>query len=651
MFEIKNISKKFGEEYALKSVTMNMGKGLSFIIGSSGSGKTTLLKIISGMEQDFEGEVHYCGQSIKALSEKEKSYFYNNVFGFVWQDFNLLDDLTVLENIMLPQYLKQEKFAPDKKVAMKVLRALKIGELATQKAGKLSGGQKQRVAIARELVKNPQVIIADEPTSALDEASAKITMDILRDISKNRMVIVVTHDTTLIDQKEKVYALDKGALIAAPDTVLKTSNKQGEKKQHNLTLSNAGKIAIQNIKSKWGRFAITVLSLLVATILLLVTVSGSITDSSQRAFDQLFETYGESILDISIVGSFTSAGGTDGSQKDEPSADVTQNIDGLYDRYKGDSRVQHIVFTQAFQDIKTTVDGKDYTVEGSNSVPTVNKLTAGVMPMGDGAEVVVPNSFVKAMGLTDEEAIGKEVNFDASVYNWDSGEPVSSKVKTTAEIVGVVDTTVRYDAGDGQIMDYSVDDAFFFSKSALDDMRAQAKIEKSDINFTIRTKTPADLIAMKDELNAEGIVPLGQFELVEDMVRLNSQTMQQSSSAIVVIGILSVVVVLAVSMMTALTRKREYAIYKVSGYRKGYIARIIALEYAIAAIGGSIVFLGASPLINMATTAFWSVNILNGKLLFMGVLLLFAMGILSCTITASIGSGVKASTSLKTGDR
>lgn len=154
MFEIKNVSKRFGEEYALRSVSMNIGKGLNFIIGSSGSGKTTLLKIISGMEQHFDGEAFYCGENVKALTEEEKSYYYNNIFGFVWQDFNLLEDLTVLENVMLPQYLKPRQ---DKKAVMKVLRELKISELADQKVDKLSGGQKQRVAIARELIKNPQV--------------------------------------------------------------------------------------------------------------------------------------------------------------------------------------------------------------------------------------------------------------------------------------------------------------------------------------------------------------------------------------------------------------------------------------------------------------------------------------------------------------
>lgn len=647
MFEIKNVSKQYGGEFALRDVSLSIGKGLNFIIGASGSGKTTLLKILSGMEQSFDGEVFYCGQSVKALTEQDKSYFYNHIFGFVWQDFNLLEDLTVLENVMLPQYLKDKQ---DKKAVLKVLRELKISELADQKVSKLSGGQKQRVAIARELIKNPQVIIADEPTSALDEKASETTLEILRDIAKLRTVIVVTHDTSLIDVKSKVYELDKGELIScAEDVSVKTKGLEKSAK-HKLPCKNACTLAKTNLKSKWGRFATTALSLLVAATLLLVTVSGAITDSSQGAFDELFATYGDGILDISVAGSFTSAGGTNGTQNDQPNADVTQNIDGLYDKFLTDDRVEHIVFTQAFNDIKIRLDGKDYKIESSNSVPVVNELTVGVMPMGSDNQVVVPNSFAKKLGLTDEQAIGKTLTFSGAIYNWDSGEPILMPVTTTVTIVGVVDTTIKYDY-QGQVMEYTVDDSFFFSKAALDEMRAQAEIAKTNGNFVIRAKTPADMIAIKDELNADGIVPLGRFELVEDMVRLNEQTTQQSGSAMQVIGVLSVLVAVATATITAIMRKREYAIYKVSGYSKHHLAIMITTEFLLASAISGALFLLCSPLINLATTEFWSVNILSGKLLTTGVLFVLAMGVLSCVITALVGANTKAVDSLNTGDR
>lgn len=650
MFEIKNVSKKFGGEFALRDISMTIGKGLNFIIGASGSGKTTLLKIISGMEQEFDGEVFYCGQSIKALTDTEKSYYYNNIFGFVWQDFNLLDDRTVLENVMLSQYLKDGIYEADKKEVMKALRELKISELAYQKVGKLSGGQKQRVAIARELIKNPQVIIADEPTSALDEKSTKITMDILRDIAKSRIVIVVTHDRSLIDVKAKVYELDKAELVSSPENVTAKAVKQGEKLTHKLSLSNAFSLAAISSKSKLGRSIITAISLLVAATLLLITVSGAITNGSQAAFDVLYDTYGKGILDISIVQSFMSGAGTSGNDTDESNADVDQDINGLYDKYLVDERVEHIVFTQAYDGIKVIVDDKEYDVESSGSVPVVNELTVGEMPMGSGNEVVVPDSFVKKLGLTEKDAIGKTIDFKATVYNWESGEPVKMPVTTTAKIVGVVDTSATYE-NDGEIFEYTVDDSFFFSKAALTEMRKQAKIEKSESGFSIRTKSPEDLIAIKDELNSQGIVPLGRFELVEDMVRLNDQTTKQSGSAMIVIGILSVITVIAVAMITAFMRKREYAIYMVSGYSRRHIILMMTSEAIIMAFSSALLFLITSPVSNIITKAAWGVNILNGKLLGAGVLLVLATGVLSGIISSAVSSSTKAVDSLKTGDR
>jgi ABC-type lipoprotein export system ATPase subunit len=644
MFEIKNISKKYKDEYALKCVSLEIGKGLNFIIGPSGSGKTTLLKIISGMEQEFDGEVFYKDKNIKNLTDSEKSYFYSNVFGFVWQDFNLIEDLTVLENIKLPQYLKDRS---NEKEVLKIMKDLKISELINEKVKNLSGGEKQRVAIARELVKNPEVIIADEPTSALDEKSAKVTMAILQEIAKTKTVIIVTHDTSLIDTKSNVYELDKGKLIAKPESEpIKTIKKQSSLKNR-LSIKNAYFIAITNTKRKIGKFIITSLSLLISATLLLVSLSGTIGHSSTKIFDNLFKTYGEGILDINIVGSFTSAFG---GKEDEPKADVKQNIDGLYNKFLNDNRVSHVALLQAFSNIKVTAEGKDYNIQTSNSMPVINKLTAGKMPMGSGNEVVVPKSFIKKMNITDKEAIGKTITFKGEVYNWDSGKPVIMPVATEATIVGVVDTTAINEF-EGKKYEISIDDSFFFSKAALDKMRAQAKITGDKINFSIRAKTPANMISIKDELNGKGIVPLGRFELVEDMVRLNKQTTVQTGSSTILISILSVILAIAIALITAIMRKREYAIYKVSGFSNKSISLFSFAEFSIAVIFTAVLFVAALPLINKGTTAFFSADILNTKLFITGILLVMAMGVVSYAAALIVPVKTNAVSALKAGDR
>ncbi len=647
MFEIRNVSKQYNGEFALNDISFAMGKGLNFIVGASGSGKTTLLKIISGMEQNFEGEVYYRGKSIKQLTANEKSYFYNNVFGFVWQDFNLLEDLSVLENVLLPQYLKYEQ---SKKDADKVLKELGIVDLAHRKVKNLSGGQKQRVAIARELMKNPQVIIADEPTSALDEKTSKTTMAILKKIAEKRTVIIVTHDTKIIDSKSNILDLDEGEVVVAPQEVITDKEGLTYNESHRLSIKNAFAITKSNVKSKFGRFLVSALTLLVAGTFLLTTVSGTIEGSSQGEFDELIDTYGEGLTDISVVGSFMSAGGTEGNEEEKPNANVTQDIGGFYDDYVDDARVDFTVFLQAFNDIKVTVGGQEYNVQSTGSVPTINKLIEGKMPIGKDNEIVVPESFVEALGISNKEAIGKEVDFSSAVYNWDTGEPVLREASITAIIVGVADTTGRYEY-EGKMVEYSVDDSFFFSKIALDDMRGQAGIENTEMNFLVRAKTPAEMIAIKDELNEQGIVPLGQFELVEDIVNLNKQTTEQTGSASVLIGILSVVMVIAIFLITGFMRKREYAIYKVSGFNNIHLSLLNLTEKITETFTAILLLLVASPLINSATEGLFSASILDPKMLFSGALFIALAGVVGYLITAIAFMKTNTTTALKTGDR
>lgn len=644
MFEIRNVSKQYYGEYALNDISFTMGKGLNFIVGASGSGKTTLLKIISGMEQDFDGDVYYRGKSIKQLTANEKSYFYNNVFGFVWQDFNLLDDVTVLENVMLPQYLKYEQSQKD---ADKVLKELGIVDLAHRKVKDLSGGQKQRVAIARELMKNPQVIIADEPTSALDEKTSKTTMAILKKIAEKRTVIIVTHDTKLIDRKSNILDLDEGEAVVVPQEVITDKEGLSYNESHRLSVKNAFAITKSNVKSKVGRFLVASLSLMIAGTFLLTTVSGAIGDSSQGEFDELIDTYGEGLTDISVVGSFMDAAG---GEEDKPNANVTQDIGGLYDEYVDDARVDFTVFLQAFNDIKVTVGGQEYNVQSSGSVPSINKLIEGKMPTGKDNEIVVPESFVEALGISNKQAIGKEVDFNGAVYNWDTGEPILRETSIIATIVGVADTTFRSEF-EGEKMEYTFDDSFLFSKVALDDMRRQAGIEKGAANFLVRAKTPADMIAIKDELNEQGIVPLGQFELVEDIVRLNDQTTEQSSSANILIGALSVVMIMAIYSITGFMRKREYAIYKISGFTNSHLSLLNLTEKITETIAAILLLLVTSPVINIVITKLFGASILSSETMFTGVLLIVLIAVVAYLTTAVFFMKTNIATALKTGDR
>lgn len=618
MFQIKQLTKQYGTEFALQNVTMNIGAGMNFIIGSSGSGKTTLLKILCGMEQDFEGSVTYLGQDIQHFTQQEKSALNHSTFGFVWQDFHLLEDATVFENIMLPSFLNEQSA---EKNAGKLLKQMKLEDLKDQKVKFLSGGQKQRVAIAREMMKQPKVIFCDEPTSALDAKSANSILDSLRVLAKSRTVIVVTHDTSLIQPGDAVFELDKGELISASQTQAASKAAYQQPAMPKLSLQNAFRIALQNLKNHFGRFAVSALTLLLAGTLLLTTVSGAIGQSGQAQFDQLVETYGEGILDIGLVGSFISAAGGDENQ---PHADVTQDLNGLYELFQQDDRVEFIVSMQPFENIRITVDGQVHTVEKTGNSPVLTKLLSGTIPSGSEYQVVIPLKFAESLGLTPETALGKSIDFSATVYQWINNQPVEKPIRVQATICGVADNTVVYDY-QGKQYTYTVDDSFFFNRAAIEEIRKQAEIEDKAANFTIRAKTPEDLISLKDELNKRGIVPLGRFELVEDIVRLNRQTTEQSGSASVIIGVLAILLAGIVFAMTSLLRKREYAIYKVSGYTGGHLAKISLAEIICSAAAAIALLLVASPLLNLATIALFHASIQSVGKLAVGALLILAV--------------------------
>lgn len=198
MLQLKNISKTYKtskgvETKALKNINLTFPqKGMVFVLGKSGSGKSTLLNIIGGLDQANEGEIIIDGKSSREFTQVDYDAYRNTYVGFIFQDFNLMDEYTIEKNIALALQLQQKE--ESKEVIEKLLTRLGLEGYAQRYPNELSGGQKQRVAIARALVKQPRILMADEPTGALDSATGKEIFDTLKELSKEKLVIVVSHD-------------------------------------------------------------------------------------------------------------------------------------------------------------------------------------------------------------------------------------------------------------------------------------------------------------------------------------------------------------------------------------------------------------------------------------------------------------------------
>lgn len=220
MLEVQNIKKiyrsRFGknELEALKSInfTVEAGEYIA-IMGESGSGKTTLLNILALFDRPTSGKVILMGKDLQEIKDSEMAKFRRENLGFVFQDFNLLDNFTVKENILLPLVLSDEKISVMEEKLLKIAKKLSVSDLLNKYPYEISGGQKQRTAIARALISEPKILLADEPTGALDSNSTRELLKVFKDLNQDReTILMVTHSIMAASEAKRVLFIKDGEI-------------------------------------------------------------------------------------------------------------------------------------------------------------------------------------------------------------------------------------------------------------------------------------------------------------------------------------------------------------------------------------------------------------------------------------------------------
>ncbi len=246
MLEVKNLTKlyktKGGHEVkALDGVSLSFeDRGMVFLLGKSGSGKSTLLNMCGGLDAPDGGEIIVKGKSSKDFTPSDFDSYRNTFIGFVFQEYNILSEFSVEDNIALALELQGKP--KDSATIKKLLSDVDLEEYAKRKPNTLSGGQKQRVAIARALIKNPEIIMADEPTGALDSRTGKQVFDTLKKLSKDKLVIVVSHDREFAEEYgDRIIELKDGKVIS--DVV--KSTKPAEQKDENIAIVGSNTLIIK----------------------------------------------------------------------------------------------------------------------------------------------------------------------------------------------------------------------------------------------------------------------------------------------------------------------------------------------------------------------------------------------------------------------
>ena len=411
MLELKNINKSYTTgsftQQALKNINLKFRKNeFVAILGPSGSGKTTLLNIIGGLDRYDDGDLIINGKSTKKFKSREWDSYRNNCIGFIFQNYNLITHISILENIEMGMTLSGKSSKKRKKKAIEVLEKVGLKEHAHKKPNQLSGGQMQRVAIARALANDPDIILADEPTGALDSKTSVQIMDLIKEIAKDKLVIMVTHNSELADNyANRIVKFKDGELISDSNPIKKNEKEERlyQIKKTSMNFITALKLSFNNIITKKGRTLITAFASSIGIIGIALILSLS------NGFDiqiDKFET--ETLSSLPIIISKESVNLTEDTIV---SMQEDSNNDGAYPEeefvYTKDSIINTLVheneFTEEYLDYIENID------ESKVAGISYTRITAlNVLGIVDGKKTVIPTGL--SSGQSYFFALPKKLN-------------------------------------------------------------------------------------------------------------------------------------------------------------------------------------------------------------------------------------------------
>lgn len=280
MLQLQEIMKSYttGEftQTALNKVSLSFRENeFVAILGQSGSGKTTFLNVIGGLDQYDSGDLIINGTSTKKFKARDWDAYRNNSVGFIFQSYNLIPHLGILDNVEIGMTLSGVSSKQRKKIAREVLERVGLGEHIHKKPNQLSGGQMQRVAIARALANNPDIILADEPTGALDTQTSEQIIELIREIAKDKLVIMVTHNPEIAEKyTDRIIRFRDGEVISDSNPPQEQALKSDYNlKKTSMSFLTALKLSGKNILTKKGRTALTAFASSIGIIGIAVVLS------------------------------------------------------------------------------------------------------------------------------------------------------------------------------------------------------------------------------------------------------------------------------------------------------------------------------------------------------------------------------------------
>lgn len=579
MIKIKGISKVYNPEkdkplVALDNINLEFSKGeFACIFGKSGSGKSTLLNIIAGLDKATKGSISIEDKDMGRFSDIEMADCRRNKIGFVFQDFQLLEHLTVLENVELGLCMDSVSKKDKRKKAIEVLEKVELGEHLNHKPSELSGGQKQRVSIARALVKDPEILIADEPTGALDSKTSYNITKLLENIAKDgKLVLVVTHDDEFKSYASRVVTLRDGKIIDDSRKCRERSMKEyeSEVKKRKFDLSSAFRLSMKRLYERRWRYFLVSISMIIGICSL------SIAFGISKGIQSYINHANEKIIDNKKL-SF--------SKKEEFNSDDYFDI----------NQHEDVKFLQSefLLNVKTVIDdevvefnAKSIIQEEYSDKYTRPSLLYGEMPKDGEKEMALSLSLAEELsgGEDVKELIGQEVDMKFLAKDELANYP-SRWDEQTIKITGITEKSLIDEEFAYIPYDVHID---FASRSRF--VPKNNEVPTNNISVYLNDSEAVDEVYREFSEKYEVIRPSDRLEGITDIFKNFNLLILAGAMLILIISALMIGIILFISV---LERQKEIGLFiSIGGTRRDikmiFVTEGILLGIIAAVSGGAL---------------------------------------------------------------
>ncbi len=633
ILDIKNVVKDYklsrnNKFRALNGINLNFESGqLVSIIGESGSGKSTLMNVIGGLDNDYQGDILLDKVSVHNQSEKELDKYRKNKIGFVFQSFNLIPHLKVLDNITVAMTLSNVKKSERIKRAKKILKDVGLKDQMYKKPNQLSGGEQQRVAIARALINNPDIILADEPTGSLDSETSEQILDLIKIIAnQGKLVIMVTHSEKVAEYSDRVITISDGLIIKDEKKMNEKKMIIGEEKintgKQNLSFKDAVGMALKNMKEKIGRNLLVSIgaSIGITSVIIMLSIGNGVGKYMTNTMNEYVNPNAVEVHQLSEENDQTDSPG--GIMTTESKPFEQANIDELT-KIKNVDKVELAYSKLSFRGNVAKIGDKESSFQNLSTVSsniTSENITAGTKP--NAGEVMLSANLASEL---DDNIIGKTIDVEFLI-----GETAFSESFKVSGIFG--------DIAQNGMNDFST---VFINYADLTSLAKTKDVVVKPNTVYLVTDNQDNVKTIKDKVLALGYTGSMEERLLGMFTEMLAVVTYILAAIAAISLVVSAIMILVVMYISVVERTREIGVLKAIGARRKDIKRIFVAEsFLIGLVSGLFGLMVAVLLmfaINAVTRNQFSVDlvIISGSYALFAILVSVGISVLAGLAPAS----------------